>query len=42
MEAKIRTIEERLVYAEPENPWLKLYFDRADLGFHVGPSGGEA
>jgi len=28
MEAKIRTIEERLVYAEPENPWLKLYFDR--------------
>jgi ADP-ribose pyrophosphatase len=28
LEAEIRTIEERLVYAEPENPWLKLYFDR--------------
>src|SRR5262245_49618672 len=31
MEAKIRTIERKLVYSEPDNPWLKLYFDRVEF-----------
>jgi ADP-ribose pyrophosphatase len=37
MESKIRTIEEQLVYSEPDNPWLKLYFDRVE--FPDGSSG---
>ena len=28
MEKKIQTLEERLVYSEPQNRWLELYFDR--------------
>jgi ADP-ribose pyrophosphatase len=31
MRPKIRTIEEQLVYADPNNPWLKLYFDHVEF-----------
>ena len=37
MGSKIRTIEEQLVYSDPDNPWLKLYFDRVE--FPNGSSG---
>jgi ADP-ribose pyrophosphatase len=28
MGSEIRTIEKQLAYSDPDNPWLKLYFDR--------------
>lgn len=31
MGSKIRTIDEQLVYSDPNNPWLKLYFDRVEF-----------
>jgi ADP-ribose pyrophosphatase len=31
MRSKIRTVEEQLVYSDPDNPWLKLYFDRVEF-----------
>jgi ADP-ribose pyrophosphatase len=31
MRPKIRTIDEQLVYADPNNPWLKLYFDHVEF-----------
>jgi ADP-ribose pyrophosphatase len=37
MGSKIRTIAEQLVYSDPGNPWLKLYFDRVE--FPDGSSG---
>ena len=32
MTAQIETLEEILAYSEPDNPWLKLYFDRVRFG----------
>jgi ADP-ribose pyrophosphatase len=31
MGSTIRTIDEQLVYSDPNNPWLKLYFDRVEF-----------
>jgi ADP-ribose pyrophosphatase len=31
MRSKIQTIDEQLVYSDPMNPWLKLYFDRVEF-----------
>jgi ADP-ribose pyrophosphatase len=31
MGSGIRTIERELVYSDPDNPWLKLYFDRVEF-----------
>jgi ADP-ribose pyrophosphatase len=31
MGSTIRTIDEQLVYSDPDNPWLKLYFDRVEF-----------
>jgi hypothetical protein len=31
MRSKIRTIGEHLAYSDPDNPWLKLYFDRVEF-----------
>jgi ADP-ribose pyrophosphatase len=31
MGPKIRTIAEQLVYSDPGNPWLKLYFDHVEF-----------
>jgi hypothetical protein len=28
---KIRTIDEQLAYSDPNNPWLKLYFDSVEF-----------
>src|SRR5262245_14760363 len=27
MQSKIRTVKKQLVYSDPDNPWVKLYFD---------------
>jgi ADP-ribose pyrophosphatase len=35
MKHEIRRIKEELVYSDPENPWLKLYFDQVQF-----PDGG--
>ena len=37
MGSTIRTIAEQLVYSDPDNPWLKLYFDHVE--FPDGSSG---
>jgi ADP-ribose pyrophosphatase len=37
MGSKIRTIAQQLVYSDPGNPWLKLYFDHVE--FPDGSSG---
>ncbi len=31
MGTEIRKVEEKLVYSDPENPWLRLYFDRVEF-----------
>jgi ADP-ribose pyrophosphatase len=31
MRSKIRTIREQLAYSDPDNPWLRLYFDHVEF-----------